>query len=96
MFVLATGERGLGWQAVFGNRRMTAYEFELYSYIQNRVLLAASDDGKATISSEVAARDAIAYDQREKPQAIAIPVFDPETMTPDQIADWVAKYADQV
>jgi len=81
-FLLATGERGLGWETV---RRLDAATFEQLCWIQQRVLLASSDEGRATIQQEQAIRVAVA---REQQPPAPLPVCDPETATPAQLADW--------
>jgi hypothetical protein len=87
MFLLATGERGLGWDAV---RRLSFQEFELLWAIQQRVLERAAADTSDATNPAISARRAI---QMEKmgvtmPEVLTRP-FDPETATPDEIAAWM-------
>ncbi len=84
-FLLATGERGLGWEAV---RRITSSaEFTLLEYLQTRVLQSQTDDGKRAIRLDQAAEAAVAL---EHAPVAPPPVIDPETATPAEVAAWQA------
>lgn len=93
-FLLATGERGLGYQAVWGSEPLTAREFELLFWIAQRVTLASTEDGKKDYHSEKAIRTAIALEEGAiaDPYANEGPV-DFEAMTPEQIDDWMRRHA---
>lgn len=83
--LLATGERGLGWEAV---QRITgAAEFARLEYVQRRLLQAATDDGRKAIGRERAEATALQWVAQPVPPLAA---FDPETATPEERAAWLA------
>lgn len=94
MFLLATGERGIGYHAVFGDTPLTWADFEELSYYQQRILLATSDEGREELRLSVTARNLDLIEAREQAftERQATEVFDPERMTPEEVAAWVARY----
>lgn len=94
MYMLATGERGIGYQAVFGDKPLTWAEFEELSYYQQRALQAASDEGRDDIRLSITSRKLDELEALEE-QIVArqeTEVFDPERMTPEQVAAWIARH----
>lgn len=90
-FILATGERGLGYRAVFGDRQLYIDEFELYYYIQQQVLRASTEEGMNDMKRDAAIRRAIELEKLEA-QGYAPPpteTLDLESMTPEQVAQWM-------
>jgi hypothetical protein len=95
-FILATGERGIGYSAVFGPQPMTAEQFQLLFYCQQRTILASTEEGRKDISASVSIRRAIEMEEREA-QGIVDPYrdmpMDFERMTPEQLEAWRAYQA---
>ncbi|MGZ6281714.1 MAG: hypothetical protein ACXWQ5_00205 [Ktedonobacterales bacterium] len=91
-YLLATGERGLGYQAVWGSEPLSAREFELLFWIAQRVALASTDEGKKEYQTDKAIRAAIAIENGEMqdPYASAGPV-DFEAMTHEQYEEWMRR-----
>lgn len=95
-FLLATGERGIGFQAVYGPAPLTLPQFLTLSWIQQRVLSASSEEGRKELTSERANRKAIDLDRRERErrakggaQAEPVPeILDPARMTEAQLRAW--------
>lgn len=95
MFLLATGERGIGYQAVFGDKPLSWAEFEEFSYYQQRILLASTEEGRNDIQLSLTARRLDEIEAREaqiEQMQASEPAFDPERMTPEEIAAWMARY----
>lgn len=90
MFLLATGERGIGFRHVFGDRVVTYAEFELLSYCQQRVLEASTDEGRQNMNLNYSARMAEQYENQQVAENIIQqqPV-DFERMTPEEFAAWM-------
>lgn len=99
-YLLATGDRGIGWRAVYGDAPLSVEQYELLTWMQQRVALAATEEGRKELQRERAIEQAVAADVAAEqaartgiaaPRAIA-PPFDPETMSPGEVADWLARY----
>lgn len=60
-YLLATGERGLGWEVV--NRIASAREFATLELVADRVALASSEEGRKQMQRDAAVRRADALDQ---------------------------------
>lgn len=89
-FLLATGERGIGFKPIFGDRMLTVAEFELLSYCQQRVLEASTDEGRQDMSINWANRKADQFEHQQVAENIVQQKpFDPERMTPEEFADWM-------
>ena len=81
MYLMATGERGIGYAAVYGKTTIdTAQEWEVFWYMAQRVALAATDEGKEEIRREQSIH--LALITPEMPP----PVFDPLTQSAAEIA----------
>lgn len=90
MFLLATGERGIGFRHVFGDRTVSIAEFELLSYCQQRVLEASSDEGRQQMSLDWAARKADQFEVKQVAEQITQQKpFDPERMTQEEFDAWL-------
>lgn len=90
-FLLATGERGLGYHAVFGNHVLSIHEFELYSMIQQRVLLASDPEGRSEMRRDQAIFRAIEMDKAEERGTYTPPTepVDFERMSPEELDAWM-------
>lgn len=87
--MLATGERGLGYRAVFGDRTLNIYEFELYSMIQQRVILASDPEGRNEMRRSQAINRAIELEKlEERGEVLSQTPVDFERMTPEEIDAW--------
>lgn len=90
MFLLATGERGIGFRHVFGDRVVTYAEFELLCYCQHRVLEASTDEGRQQMSLDYAARMTDKYEEQHVAEnLIQQKPVDFERMTPEEFDAWM-------
>lgn len=85
MFLLATGERGLGWDAV---SRMTLHEFETCWMIQQAVLTAADEDARKSRAQTRAVERAIDLERWPSAPMPAV-TLDPERMTTAELEQWI-------
>lgn len=95
-YLLAMGERGIGYAAVYGDAPLSVERYELLSWLQQRVALAATEEGRKSLGQERRMEAAIAFEAGAASVAggarPAPPPFDAETMTPGEVADWLARY----
>lgn len=66
--MLATGERGLGYQAVFGSQPLNVRQFELFSHIQERLAQLSTEEGRKQIEMDV---DILIADELEEEERLA-------------------------
>ncbi len=82
-FLLATGPHGLGYQAVYGAPTIgSLQEFELLWYLNQRVNLVQTEEGRKQLELEHAAET---MQEVEAHKTDAPLVFDPYTQTPEEI-----------
>ncbi len=96
-FLLATGERGIGYAPVYGSAPLSLPDFQHLAYLQQRVLLAGTEDGRKEIAIGVAVRRAVEAETREVTAADsrvapAPPPFDPERMSAAEVDEWLRRY----
>lgn len=61
-YLLATGERGIGWSVVYGDAPLTVEQYELLTWMQQRVALASTEEGRKTLGQERRLDDALAFE----------------------------------
>ncbi len=83
LFLLATGERGLGFETV---RQFSLHEFETYWMIQQAVLAAANEDSRRDYQRTRAVQRAIALEHESLPPPTAVDV---ERMSPAELERWL-------
>lgn len=92
-FLLATGERGLGFQAVYGVPSITtAQDFEMLWFLSQRVGMVQTEEGKEQIQLHHAVD---AMKQAELQQETKPIIIDPYTQTPAEMKHLLEHVSDR-